>query len=229
MKRHRLAGGIRRPKLEEIQSLAASEYMRLTEEESADLASLIDSILGQIERLDDMSIPEPEVKYRDRDRGRRPTPEEDPYNAFIRRCRVEGASRGKLSGKTVGLKDNIRLAGIPMTNASRLIAEYVPAIDATVAERLLDAGATIVGKLNMDCFSMGGTGETSDFGAPRNPHNPGCSTGGSSGGSGAAVAAGLVDIALGVDQGGSARIPASWCGVVCMKATHGLVPSFGVT
>ena len=229
MKRHRLAGGIRRPKLEEIQSLAASEYMRLTEEESADLASLIDSILGQIERLDDMSIPELEVKYRDRDKGRRPTPEEDPYNAFIRRCRVEGASRGKLAGKTVGLKDNIRLAGIPMTNASRLIAEYVPAIDATVAERLLDAGATIVGKLNMDCFSMGGTSETSDFGAPRNPHNPGYSTGGSSGGSGAAVAAGLVDIALGVDQGGSARIPASWCGVVCMKATHGLVPSFGIT
>ena len=209
--------------------MAASEYMRLTEEETVDLATLIDSILRQIERLDDLSIPELEVKYRDRDKGYRPTAEEDPYNAFIRKCRVEGAPRGKLTGKTVGLKDNIRLAGIPMTNASRLMHEYVPSIDATVAERLLDAGATIVGKLNMDNFSMGGTSETSDFGAPRNPHNPDYSTGGSSGGSGAALAAGLVDIAIGVDEGGSARIPASWCGVVCMKATHGLVPSFGIT
>ena len=209
--------------------MAASEYMRLTEEETVDLATLIDSILRQIERLDDLSIPELEVKYRDRDKGYRPTAEEDPYNAFIRKCRVEGAPRGKLTGKTVGLKDNIRLAGIPMTNASRLMHEYVPSIDATVAERLLDAGATIVGKLNMDNFSMGGTSETSDFGAPRNPHNSNYSTGGSSGGSGAALAAGLVDIAIGVDEGGSARIPASWCGVVCMKATHGLVPSFGIT
>ena len=229
VKRHRLAGHIRRPKAEEIRALAAGEYMRLTEEEALDLATLIDSILGRIERLDDMAIPEIAVRYRDRDQGRRPTPEEDPHNAFIRKCRVEGARRGPLAGKTVGLKDNIRLAGVPMTNASRLLHQYVPSVDATVAERLLDAGATIVGKLNMDCFSMGGTSETSDFGAPRNPHDPDYSTGGSSGGSGAAVAAGLVDIAIGVDQGGSARIPASWCGVICMKASHGLVPSFGIT
>ena len=229
MKRLRLAGRIRRPKAEQIRSLAASEYMTLDEDETADIAALVDSILSQIERLDDMSVPEIEVKYRSRDKGCRPTAEEDPYNAFIRKCSVKGAAEGKLAGKTVGLKDNIRLAGIPMTNASRLMHEYVPSIDATVAERLLDASATIVGKLNMDNFSMGGTSETSDFGAPRNPHNPDYSTGGSSGGSGAAVAAGLVDIAIGVDEGGSARIPAAWCGVVCMKATHGLVPSFGIT
>ena len=229
MKRLRLAGHIRRPKPEEIRSLAAEEYMRLNEEETADIAMLLDSILGQIERLDDLSIPEIAVRYGKRDKGHRPTADEDPFNAFIRKCRVEGAPAGKLAGKTVGLKDNIRLAGIPMTNASRLLHDYVPTIDATVAERLLDAGATIVGKLNMDNFSMGGTSETSDFGAPRNPRNPDYSTGGSSGGSGAAVAAGLVDIAIGVDEGGSARIPAAWCGVVCMKATHGLVPSFGIT
>ena len=229
MKRLRLAGRIRRPKAEQIRTLAASEYMTLGEDETADVAALVDSILSQIERLDDMSVPEIEVKYPSRDKGCRPTAEENPYNAFIQRCSVKGAPEGKLAGKTVGLKDNIRLAGIPMTNASRLMHEYVPSIDATVVERLLDAGATIVGKLNMDNFSMGGTSETSDFGAPRNPHNPDYSTGGSSGGSGAAVAAGLVDIAIGVDEGGSARIPAAWCGAVCMKATHGLVPSFGIT
>ena len=86
-------------------------------------------------------------------------------------------------------------------------------------KRLLDAGAEIVGKLNMDAFAMGGTSETSEFGIPRNPHDPTRSAGGSSGGSGAAVAAGEVDISLGVDEGGSARIPGSWCGVVSMKAT----------
>jgi amidase len=229
MKRTRLSGLIRRPTPDEIRSLAETEYMNLTDDEVSDLATLIDGMLREIDRLDDLSVPEPEVKYRERDKGYRPTAEEDPYNVFIRKCLVKGASEGKLAGKRAGLKDSIRVAGIPMTNASHLIAGFVPGIDATVAERLLDAGATIVGKLNMDNFSMGGTSETSDFGSPRNPRNPDYSAGGSSGGSAAAVAAEEVDIALGVDEGGSARIPASWCGVVSIKPTHGLVPSFGIT
>ena len=156
-------------------------------------------------------------------------PEEDPYNAFIRRCRVVGRPTGRLAGRTVGLKDNIRLAGVPMTNGSRLLEHYVPDVDAVVVERLLDAGAVIVGKLNMDDMGFAGTSETSAFGVVRNPRNPAFSAGGSSGGSGAAVAAGAVDLALAVDQGGSGRIPASWCGVVALKPTHGLVPSFGIT
>ena len=229
MKRIRLRGLIRRPTRDEIISLAATEHMSLGDREASDLATLIDGMLEEIDRLDDLPIPEPDLKYRMRDQGYRPNAEEDPYNVFIRKCLVEGARDGKLAGKRAGLKDNIRVAGIPMTNGSRLIPGFVPSLDATVAERLLDAGATIVGKLNMDSFGMGGTGETSDFGSPRNPRDPAYSAGGSSGGSAAAVAAGEVDIALGVDQGGSARIPASWCGVVGIKPTHGLVPSFGTT
>lgn len=229
MTRTRLSGFIRRPTLDEIRSLAASEYIDLTDAEASDLATLIDGMLQEIDRLDDLPIPEPEVRYRDRDKGSRPSAEEDPYNAFIRKCLVKGAPDGKLAGKTVGLKDNIRLAGVPMTNASRLLPGFVPSVDAIVAERLLDAGANIVGKLNMDSFAMGGTSETSDFGPPLNPHDPSYSTGGSSGGSGAAVASGDVDISLGVDEGGSARIPASWCGVVSIKPTQGLVPSFGIS
>ena len=225
----RPAGPIRRPSVEEIRSLAAREYIHLSEQEAADLGSLMDGMLVDVERVDALSVPGLEVRYRDRDQGYRPSPDEDPYNAFIRKCRVKGAPKGKLAGKTVGLKDNIRVAGVPMTNGSRLIPEYVPGFDATVTERLLSAGATIVGKLNMDSFGMGGTGETSDFGCIRNPHNTDCSAGGSSGGSGSAVAAGEVDIALGVDEGGSARIPASWCGVVAVKPTHGLVPAFGLS
>lgn len=229
MERLRLSGYVRRPTVDQIRALAAMEYMNLTDQEARDLEYLIDNTLKLIDRLDDLPAPPLEIKYKERDKGRRPTPEEDPYNVFIRKCLVKGASSGKLSGKKVGLKDNIRLAGIPMTNASHLINGYVPDIDATVAERLLDAGATIVGKLNMDDFAFAGTGETSAYGCPRNPKNPEYSAGGSSGGSGAAVAAGEVDIALGVDEGGSGRIPASWCGVSSIKATHGLVPTFGLT
>ena len=225
----RPSGQIRRPSVEEIRTLAAREYIHLSQQEAADLGSLMNGMLVDVERLQDLPVAGVKARYEDRDRGYRPSPEEDPCNVFIRKCRVKGASTGTLAGKTVGLKDNIRVAGVPMTNGSRLLAEYVPGIDATVTERLLDAGATIVGKLNMDSFGMGGTNETSDFGPVRNPHNIECSAGGSSGGSGAALAAGEVDLALGVDEGGSARIPASWCGVVGIKPTHGLVPAFGLS
>jgi amidase len=227
--RKRLAGFIRRPSAEEIRALLESEYMHPTANELAALEVMVDDMLGLFDRLDELAAPELPVRYPSRDKGRRPTPEEDPYNAFIRRCEVKGAVAGRLAGKTVGLKDNIRLAGVPMTNGSRLLQHFVPDVDATVVERLLDAGAIIVGKLNMDDFGFAGTGETSAFGCVRNPADPEYSAGGSSGGSGAAVACGAVDLAIAVDQGGSARIPASWCGVVTIKPTHGLVPSFGIT
>ena len=171
MPSERPAGPIRRPSVEEIRALAAREYMHLSEQEAADLGSLMDGMLVDLERVDDLPVPGFEVLYRNRDQGYRPSPEEDPYNVFIRKCRVKGAPKGKLVGKTVGLKDNIRVAGVPMTNGSRLVPEYIPSVDATVTERLLSAGATVVGKLNMDSFGMGGTGETSDFGCIRNPHN----------------------------------------------------------
>jgi amidase len=229
VERRRLAGFIRRPSAGEIRSLLEAEYMHPTEAELAELEPMVDAMLGLFDRLDDLSPPEIPVRYPARDKGCRPTPAEDPCNAFIRRCRVEGAAAGPLAGRTVGLKDNIRLAGVPMTNGSRLLQHYVPDVDATVVERLLDAGATITGKLNMDDFGFAGTSETSAFGCVRNPLAPEFSAGGSSGGSGAAVAAGMVDLAIAVDQGGSARIPASWCGVATIKPTHGLVPSFGIT
>lgn len=229
MDRRRLAGFIKRPGIDDIRSLAEMEYMHPTPQELEELRDLADDMLNLFDRLDELPLPELAVRYKERDKGRRPSPAEDPCNAFIRKCLVKGAPAGRLAGKTVGLKDNIRLAGVPMSNGSRLLEHYVPDIDATVVERLLDAGADIVGKLNMDDFGFAGTSETSAFGCVRNPHNPEYSAGGSSGGSGAAVASGAVDLALAVDQGGSGRIPASWCGVVGIKPTHGLVPSFGIT
>lgn len=227
----RLAGFLRRPTANEVRRYAAEELLELSDAECEDLTELLDGALGAIDTLDELPLPPDFLKPRDarRDAGYRPGEDEDPCNAFIRRCSVATGSTGPLSGCRVGVKDNIRVAGVPMTNASRLVGSFVPTVDAVVVERLLDAGAEIVGKLNMDDFSLAGTGETSIFGPTRNPVDPRRSPGGSSAGSGAAVAGGAVDVALATDQAGSGRIPAAWCGVASIKSTHGLVPTFGMS
>jgi amidase len=135
---------------------------------------------------------------------------------------------GPLSGKAIGVKDTVCVAGIPMTCASRLLYDYTPDIDATVVERILKAGGHITAVLNTDDFAFSGGGHTSCYGPGRNPVDPAHCPGGSSNGSATAPATGQVDIALGGDQGGSIRIPASFSGVVGHKPTHGLVPYTGI-
>ena len=138
-----------------------------------------------------------------------------------------GKLRGPLHGVPIAIKDIIDTAGTRTTGGSALFEDRVPAEDATVVARLIAAGAVIIGKTNTQEFAMGG-GETSYWGPARNPWNLAHSTGGSSSGSGAALAANLAYGALGTDTGGSVRMPASYCGIVGLKATYGLVPIRGV-
>ncbi len=139
-----------------------------------------------------------------------------------------GRHHGPLHGVPIALKDLIFTRGVRTTMASGFFAEHVPDHSATVARKLEDAGSVLIGKTNTHEFAYGPTGDRSFFGPTRNPHDTGKITGGSSGGSGAAVAAGLCYGALGSDTGGSIRIPAALCGVVGMKPTFGRVSKMGV-
>ncbi len=154
-------------------------------------------------------------------------PVENPWGAWFATTSLTECEDGPLAGRRVAVKDNVAVAGVPMMNGSETVRGFVPAVDATVVTRLLGAGATIAGKAVCEDLCFSGASHTARSGPVRNPWDRDRTTGGSSSGSAALVAAREVDLAVGGDQGGSIRIPASFCGVVGHKPTFGLVPYTG--
>ena len=158
---------------------------------------------------------------------KRPAEADNPLGAWYVTTSITERDDGPLAGRSVAIKDNTAVAGVPMMNGSLTVEGFVPARDATVVSRLLGAGATIAGKAVCEDLCFSGGSHTSRTGPVRNPWDTTRSAGGSSSGSAALLAAGVVDIATGGDQGGSVRIPAAYSGVVGHKPTHGLVPYTG--
>ena len=159
-----------------------------------------------------------------------PTPAMDSYNAAVTWLEqpLRGAATGPLAGRTLLVKDLIDTAGIRTTYGSRIYADHVPRRHATVVQRVLDAGAVVVGKGNLPEFAWGVLGANPWYGTVHNPLHPGRTTGGSSAGNAAALAAGLVELGLGTDTGCSIRLPSAACGTAGLKPRWGRLPLDGI-
>ncbi|MFK7966920.1 MAG: amidase [Burkholderiaceae bacterium] len=218
---------VKRPTLEQLKEIVESLHMSMSEREVAEYLEVLEGTFQSYDRVAELPDNLPEVRY-PRTPGYRPGADENTLGAWAVKSVVKGAAHGPLSGKEIVLKDNVCLAGVPMMNGARTLEGYTPDLDATIVTRMLDAGATIVGKAHCESFCLSGGSHTTQMGPVHNPYRYGYSAGGSSCGSGALVGSGEVPIAIGGDQGGSIRMPSGWCGVYGMKATHGLVPYTGV-
>jgi amidase len=219
---------VRPPTIEDLRDIAGSFGLRLTDADLASFQGLIVPLLESYRVVEQLAEPPLLAAKYPRSPGWRPAPEENPLNAWYWRCEIRGAADGPLSGKTVAVKDNVCVAGIPMMNGSATLEGYVPEVDATIVTRILDAGGTILGKAVCEDLCLSGGSFTSYTGPVLNPRDPSRQAGGSSCGSAALVGVGEVDLAIGGDQGGSIRIPSCWSGIVGHKPTYGLVPYSGV-
>lgn len=215
------------PTPEQIRAAAAEVGLSLTDADVQSYAGLMKPNIDAYNVIDAMPDNLPSVRY-PRTPGWYPAPEENKHNAWYVKCSIKGADSGPLKGKKVAVKDNVMVAGVPMMNGNSILEGYVPDIDATIVTRLLDAGAEIVGKTHCESYCISGGSHTGAKGPVHNPYKMGYSAGGSSSGSGVAVALGEVPMAIGGDQGGSIRMPSGWCGIYGMKPTHGLVPYTGI-
>jgi amidase len=215
------------PTPEQLQDVAKQCGLSLSEADLGSFRGLMAGSIAAYNLVDAMPDEVPLVKY-PRTPGYRPGPEENPHNAWYRKTEIKGAATGRLRGKRVAIKDNVMVAGVPMMNGAATLEGFMPDFDATVVTRLLDAGAEIVGKTHCESFCLSGGSHTNATGAVHNPWKIGYSAGGSSSGSAVAVALGEADMAIGGDQGGSIRMPASFSGIYGMKPTWGLVPYTGI-
>jgi amidase len=219
---------IQSPSRADVERIARTFQLTLSDDELAAFDAVMAPTAAGYARLDELEDEALPVKYPRADRGGRPAPDEYASNGWVWRCDIPGAPEGPLAGKTLGVKDCIGLAEIPMLNGSPILEGYVPREDATVVTRLLDAGAHIIGKTAVPAFCFDGGGVTGyPEPQPTNPHDPAYMCGSSSNGSAAVLVTGQADLALGGDQGGSIRLPSSWSGCCGHKPTYGLVPYTG--
>ena len=218
---------VQQPSLELLAEIADQYGFEIPGDRLATFQAMIGQTVGSYARLDQLTEPTLPVNYA-RQPGYRPRADENPLGAWYWKTKLAGAAEGPLAGKTLAIKDNVCVAGVPMMNGTVALEGYTPEVDATIVTRILDAGGTILGKAVCESLCFSGGSHTSDSGPVRNPYDPSRTTGGSSSGSAALVAAGEVDMAIGGDQGGSIRIPSCWCGTFGLKPTYGLVPYTGV-
>ncbi len=215
------------PSNERVRRLGAELGMDISAEYAQEFIDFCQAFVPGFRLVDRLPDEKPEVKY-PRTPGYRPEPADNPLNAWYVRTDIRGAPGGKLAGKRIAVKDNTMIAGVPMMNGASVLEGFVPDVDATIVTRILDAGGHIVGKSVCEYFSFAGGSATSATGPVISPRNPGHTPGGSTTGSAALLAAGVVDLATGADQAGSVRIPASFSGIVGLKPTFGLVPYTGI-
>jgi amidase len=216
---------IPRPTPDELRATADDVGMTLSSEDLAFFGAVIDRGLRAYDLIDELpGDSEPAFSARS---FRLPAAEENMHGAWSCMTEIAGG-RGALSGRTVAVKDNICVAGVPMASGTAYAHTYIPDLDATVVRRVLDAGATIIGKTTCECLCFSSCSHTAATGVVHNPRKHGYSTGGSSSGSAAAIAGRQADMAIGTDSAGSVRIPAALCGIYGMKPTHGTVPFTGI-
>ncbi|MEY2336521.1 amidase [Acidithiobacillus ferrianus] len=218
---------IHRPTREQFVAMYTKMGLNFTENEELEYLIELDKLICHYDKLNIFKDNIPRVKYQ-RSPGFRPEEVDNKYNAWYVKTNIVGSSSGVLLGKKIAIKDNVAISGVNMMNGASTLEGFIPDIDATIVERILDAGGTILGKSSCEYFCMSGGSHTGALGPVINPYKEGYSAGGSSSGSGVLVATKEVDMAIGGDQGGSIRIPASFCGIYGMKPTWGLVPYTGV-
>lgn len=204
----------------------------IPDKDVADYAELLEKTKKTYELVSSMDDyqPEPDFEATPRRNVHFPTEADNPLNAWAWKvtCRHDNPTQRTLEGKTVCVKDNIAMAGVPCLLGTDTFTGWTPVTDATVITRVLDHGGTISGKAVCENLSRGAVSVTAATGPVHNPYGHGYSAGGSSSGTAALVASGAADMGIGCDQGGSIRIPAALCGLWGMKATLGLVPYSGI-
>ncbi len=214
------------PDIKELRSLASELNFSLDDQQASEMLAFMAPFAEGYRDMDDRDDCLPKVDHVNRDYAL-PTASENPLGAWYVKSSIKHKHSGPLHGKRVVIKDNIFVAELPLMAGASILEGFRADFDATVVTRLLNAGAEIAGKSVCEYFCLSGGSCTASNGVVDNPRRHGYSTGGSSSGSAALVVAAEVDMALGTDQGGSVRIPASWTGCYGMKATHGVVPYTG--